>query len=199
MRVDRVCEIQTGYTARGRLSSSPFGVPGLQLGDLNEHDDWSMIHPEQYDLGDVKERYFVGSGDVLFRSRGTTTTASAIPDDWPYLAVAILPLILLKPNKDLVLPEFLAWSLNQREAQTHFDRSVQGTSVRMVPRAALSDLELYVPDLKSQALILEAIRLAHQAYRLECKAADLRHHLNSLRLRDAVELASSKSIAGVRA
>ena len=166
MRVDRVCEIQTGYTARGRLSSSPFGVPGLQLGDLNEHDDWSMIHPEQYDLGDVKERYFVGSGDVLFRSRGTTTTASA---------------------------------MNQREAQTHFDRSVQGTSVRMVPRAALSDLELYVPDLKSQALILEAIRLAHQAYRLECKAADLRHHLNSLRLRDAVELASSKSIAGVRA
>jgi len=198
MRIDQVCDIQTGYTARERLSASPFGVPALQLSDLNEHDDWRMIHPEQYDLGQVKDRYFVGSGDVLFRSRGSNNTASAIPDDWPYLAVAILPLILLKPYKDLVLPEFLAWSLNQREAQTHFDRSVQGTSLRMVPRAALSDLELDVPDLNSQSLILETHRLAEQAYRLERKAAELRHHLNSLRLRQAVELASSQSIAGAR-
>lgn len=199
MRVEQVCEIQSGYTARGRLSESPLGVPALQVGDLNEQDDWSTILPRQYELGDVKQRYFAGPGDVIFRSRGSLNTASAIPENWPYLAVVILPLILLKPHSDIILPDFLAWSLNQSSAQTHFDRSARGTSLRMVPRAALSKLELNIPDLKSQSLILETNRLAERAYRLDCQAADLRHHLNRLRLHEAVDLASLPSNAGVSA
>ena len=199
MRVDAVCDIQTGYTARGRLATSPLGVPALQLGDLSDHDAWCEIEPQRFDLGEVKERYFVGPGDVLFRSRGAVNTASAIPEDWPHLAVAILPLILLKPNRDLVTPDYLAWALNQNDAQTHFDRSVQGTSLRMVPRAALCELDLDIPDLKSQQLILEAHKLAEQAYRLDRKAADLRHHLSTLLLRDAAQKNASLSRHGARA
>lgn len=199
MRVEQVCEIQSGYTARGRLSESPLGVPALQMGDLNEQNDWNTILPRQYELGDVKHRYFVGPGDVVFRSRGSLNTASAIPENWPYLAVAILPLILLKPHSDVILPKYLAWALNQSDAQTHFDRSARGTSLRMVPRTALSQLELDIPDLKSQSLILEANRLAEHAHRLDRQAADLRHHLNSLRLRQAVETASSTRKSGATA
>lgn len=198
MRVDEVCDIQTGYTARGRLAMSPMGVPALQMGDLSDHESWEDIHPQRFDLGEVKERYFVGPGDVLFRSRGAANTASAIPDDWPHLAVAILPLILLKPNRDLVTPDYLAWALNQSDAQTHFDRSVQGTSLRMVPRAALCALDLKIPDLTSQHLILEAYTLAEQAYRLDRKAAELRHHLSTLLLRDASQKRTSPSRYGTR-
>ena len=185
MRIDEICDIQSGYTARQRLSPSPLGVPALQLRDLTDQDDWARIKPEKFRLGTVKERYFAGPGDVLFRSRGSNSTASAIPEDWAHLAVTILPLMLLKPEKTLVRPGFLAWALNQPDAQLHFSRHARGTSLRMVPRDVLAELQIDVPDLKTQDTILEASRLAKDAYRLARKSAELRHTLSRLQLAQA--------------
>jgi len=199
MRIDEICDIQSGYTARGRLEPHPFGTPALQLRDLGADEAWDSIQPEAYNLGKVKERYFAGAGDVLFRSRGANNTASAIPEDWPHLAVAVLPLMLLKPRKELVQSEYLAWAISQKSAQVHFRREGQGGSIHMVPKSVLASLEIELPDLKSQALIIEVHSLAEQAYRLDRKAADLRHHLNTLRLRKIVKSTSSQSNAGAHA
>ncbi|MEL6361754.1 MAG: restriction endonuclease subunit S [Pseudomonadota bacterium] len=188
MRIDEICEIQSGYTARGRLSPSPLGVPALQLRDLTDRERWDEIEPECFQLGQMKERYFAGPGDVLFRSRGATNTASAIPADWAHLAVAILPLILLKPDVSRIRPAFLAWSINQPFAQLHFDRRARGTSMRMVPRGVLAELEIDLPDLKTQDMILETSRLSEEAYALEQKSAALRLSLSRLQLSAAAKL-----------
>lgn len=189
MRLDQVCEIQSGFTARGKLEESPSGIPVLQLRDLNETTGWHSIVPGRFELDEVHARYFAGPGDVLFRSRGTNNTATAIPEDWQHLAAVVLPLILLKPN-DIIRPAFLEWSINAPGAQRKLEKSIQGTALRMVPRNALAELQIDVPALATQDAILEAARLAARARELETNAANLRHALSDLILHDAAKRAA---------
>ncbi|MCB9971779.1 MAG: restriction endonuclease subunit S [Hyphomonas sp.] len=190
MRLDQVCEIQSGFTARGKLEESPSGIPVLQLRDLNETTGWDSIIPCRFELDEVHARYFAGPGDVLFRSRGTNNTATAIPEDWQHLAAVVLPLILLKPN-DIIRPAFLEWSINAPGAQRKLEKSIQGTALRMVPRNALAELQIDVPALATQDAILEAARLAARARELETNAANLRHALSDLILHDAAKRAAT--------
>lgn len=199
MRIDQVCEIQSGYTARERLRTVPRGIPALQLRDLNDADDWASIEPSAYDLGKLKERYFAGPGDVLFRSRGSLNTASAVPKDWPHLAAVLLPLLLLKPDTGEIRPEYLAWAINHPDTQRMLDKRARGTSLRMIPKAALAELEIDVPDLATQDAILETSRLADHAKHLENRAAELRRDLTSMVLRDTAQRLAKPSHKGARA
>ncbi|TCP38779.1 hypothetical protein EV662_11713 [Rhodovulum marinum] len=75
-------------------------------------------------------------------------------------AVALLPLIILRANKDLVLPDFLAWLINQPEAQRYLDSCARGTKLRMIPRDCLDKMPVSIPDLVTQKLVVEVSRLA---------------------------------------
>ncbi|WP_291209275.1 hypothetical protein [Hyphomonas sp.] len=191
MRLDQVCEIQSGFTARGKLEESPAGIPALQLRDLNDTADWDRIVPGRFELDEVHARYFAGPGDVLFRSRGTNNTAVAIPEQWQHLAVVVLPLILLKPDDSIIRPAFLEWSINAPGTQRELEKSIQGTALRMVPRNALAELRIDVPDLAAQDTILQAAQLANRARDLESKAANLRHALSDLILHEAAKRAAT--------
>lgn len=79
------------------------------------------------------------------------------------------------------------------------DRRARGTSLRMIPKAALSELEIDVPDLATQDAILETSRLANRAKQLENKAAELRHSLTSMILADAAHRGAQQYTKGVRA
>lgn len=198
MRVEQVCEIQSGFTARERLSEHPLGVPALQLRDLNETDDWNRIEPGKYALGDIHPRYFAGPEDILFRSRGARNTASVIPADWQYLVVVIQPLLLLKPDCSTVRPEYLAWAINHPETQRELDKGAQGASLRMISKKALAELDIDVPGLATQDAILAASRLAEHTKHLETRAADLRHSLTSMVLREAASRAAGQNNDGAR-
>jgi len=199
MRLDEVCEIQSGYTARGKLDESPGGIPALQLRDLNEAEDWDRVEPGRFELGEIRHRYFAGPGDVLFRSRGTNNTATVIPSDWPHLAAVILPLMLLKPDERIIRPAFLAWSINTPEAQRYLEKSIQGTALRMVPRQALGELQLDLPGLAEQDAILAAAKLADRSRNLETRAAELRYRLTGLQLLGAAKQAISNTHKEARA
>lgn len=66
----------------------------------------------------------------------------------------------LRPNPAAILAEYLAWAINQPEAQRHFDAAARGTSIRMVPKASLDDLRIDVPDLETQHRIIMIDALA---------------------------------------
>ncbi|NWH07135.1 MAG: restriction endonuclease subunit S, partial [Alphaproteobacteria bacterium] len=120
MRLADACTIHTGYTARGRLEpTATGGVLAIQLRDISPD---GLVDPERLtrvQLDGLPDRYFVRAGDVVFRSRGERNTASALGECLKEPALAVLPLMVLRPNLDVVTPEFLAWSINQPPAQRH--------------------------------------------------------------------------------
>lgn len=183
MRLADVCIIHTGYTARGRLEPmAAGGVLAIQLRDISSE---GHIDPERLtrvQLEDLADRYFVRAGDVVFRSRGDRNTASALDERLQEPALAVLPLMVLRPNVEVVTPEYLAWVINQPPAQRHFDAAARGTNIRMIPRSSLDHLELDVPDIETQQKIVAVDALAERERALSQLAAETRRQMISLLL-----------------
>ena len=153
MRLPDVCSIQIGYTARAKLEAAADGVLAIQLRDVAE-DGVSVGQLARVQVNERIDRYLVQAGDVLFRSRGERNTAAALDERLTEPAIAVSPLMALRPNPAAILAEYLAWAINQPEAQRHFDVAARGTSIRMVPKASLDDLRIDVPDLETQHRII---------------------------------------------
>jgi len=181
MLLPDVCTIHSGYTARGRLEGTDDGgVLTIQLGDISAD---GIIHPERLtrvQLEGLPDRYFVRAGDVVFRSRGERNTASVLDNRLREPALAVLPLLVLRPKIDVVMPEFLAWAINQPPAQRHFDLAARGTNIRMIPRSSLDDLNLEIPDIGTQEKFVAIDALAEQERALALLVAETRRKMLSM-------------------
>lgn len=181
--VEEVCTIQTGYTARGRLQpATRGGLLAIQLGDFSQD---GHILPERLtrvDFDGKPEKFLVGPGDVLFRSRGEKNKAVSLDDRFVERAVAVLPIYILRPRTDVIQPEYLAWIINQVPSQRYFDRVASTTTIRMVPRSSLESLKIQVPSLELQRKITALDVLSEREYALSILAADRRRDLNRLLL-----------------
>ena len=183
MRISDLSTIHTGYTTRSRLETVDHGgLLAIQLGDLSPD---GRVNPERLTrvrLGDLPDKYLVGTGDVVFRSRGERNTAFALDTRFREPALAVSPLFVLRPKVDIVLPEYLAWAMNQPPAQRHFDSFARGTGLRMVPRSSFDALDIDVPDLETQRRIVAIDALAEHERALSFMVADKRRQLTSLLL-----------------
>ena len=86
--------------------------------------------------------------------------------------MAVLPLVVLHPRRDLIDPAYLAWFINQPLAQRYLDKSAQTSGLRMIPKTALDGLPLTVPDLATQRLIVAVHALAREEQTLAQRLAD---------------------------
>ena len=193
MRLAELSDIHSGYTARGRLEPLPEGgVPALQLRHVGAEGAAPGPDFQRYDLGKLPDRYFVRGGEVVFRSRGEPNAAAAICDPLPEPAVVIVPLVIVRPDRARVIPEYLAWAINQPDAQRRLGAEAQGTSLRMIPMAVLENLEIAVPDLPTQKRIVELNALARQEGKLLRQLAASREELVSTILGEAAKAADQK-------
>lgn len=190
MLLRELCHIHSGYTARGRLSPlSEGGVPAIQLRDVCSEGEAFGGGFQRYDLADLSDRYFVRGGEVIFRSRGEPNTATVVREGLVEPAAVIVPLIIMRPDEKRILPEYLAWAINQPETQRRLDSEAQGTSLRMIPMAVLERLDIAVPDLQTQRIIVNLDALAKREGRLLRDLAARREQLTSLILGEAAKLA----------
>ena len=180
MRLSDVARISSGLTVRERLETGPHGVLAIQMADLSVGRD--LVVRGMARISSPHPRYLVSRGDVLLRSRGHATIAWAVPDDLPEPAVAVMPLFIIRPSTDIYDPDFLAWWLNQPDAQTHLRRSAQGQSIQMVSKATLESVPLELPPIGHQRLIADAALLASHEAQLMHRLAGCQHTFRNIQL-----------------
>jgi hypothetical protein len=180
MLLAHACSILSGYTARGRIEPVALGgVLAIQLRDLSANGRLDVSRLMRVQLDDVQDRHLVRPDDVLFRSRGDRNTAAAVGEDLPEAALAVLPLMILRPKANIVSGEYLAWAINHPQAQRFFDSVARGTKLRMVSRASLEQLDLDIPDLETQKKIIAIDALAERERVLSARIAGMRKELTS--------------------
>lgn len=154
----QVASIRMGYPFRSRLEHDATGaIAVVQMKDI---DDASLLHVEdavRVDLADVKEHHLIRPGDLVFRSRGRTNTVALVSADIG-AAVLAAPMLLIRPTA--VSPAYLRWYINLPATQAALADQAEGTSVRMISKAALEALEVPVPSQRKQQLIVEVSDLA---------------------------------------
>ncbi len=160
--VSELARVQSGHPFARRIEASENGaVAVLQMKDLPTGMHLHSGSLVRVDALEIKTRYQLKIGDVLFRSRGQRNTAVVLDADFGSM-VAAAPLMALRVTSKSLLPEYLCWWINQLEAQAHFDRNARGTAGRMINRKAVEDLEISVPSLDTQKQIVEVAILAER-------------------------------------
>lgn len=190
MALRDACEVQAGYTARTRLEDrGEKTAPAIQLRDLHGRAAVSISEAGRFTLDGDLDRYRVSAGDVLFRSRGDSNTAAVVKGEAGESAVAVMPLIILRAEPGVILPEYLTWYINQSPAQRHFDQCARGTGMRMIPRACLDTLPLVIPDIQTQKAVVAAAALADREAELLTALAAQKQRLTSFVLLEQVRKA----------
>ena len=152
-------------------------MPAIPLRDVPMTGRYRIANAPRLRIDGNTERYLVHDGDVLFRSRGDRNTAVLAQGDDSEEAVALLPLIILRADREKLLPAYLAWYINQAPAQRHFDACARGTSMRMIPRDCLATLPVPIPPLERQKLIAETATLIGEEQALSHALAEKRASL----------------------
>lgn len=164
-----------GFPFRSRVEHDPAGsVAVVQMKDI---DDANLLHAEEVvrvDIEGVKDHHLIKAGDLLFRSRGRTNSVALVGADIG-LAILSAPMLLIRPTK--VRPDYLLWYINLPATQELLGAKAEGTSVRMISKAALEELELPLPTQHKQALIAELATLAADEQQLMERIAHERKRL----------------------
>jgi hypothetical protein len=179
MQIHELAQIQSGYTVRSPLVSDEAGVLVAQVRDLAFDGSGGTRNLQRCSIEGAIERYLIRSGDVVFRSRGERTTAIALGSDFAEPAVALLPLIILRPDRSRILPDYLAWAINQPSAQQKLDADAQGTNLRMVPKSSLEALDIDVPPVETQVKVMRLHMLIEQELSLSHQLATLRRDFHA--------------------
>ncbi len=178
-----IAYIQTGLFAR------PAGIGELVYLQSRHFDEYGQLHSVLYpDLPaeGISEKHLLKEGDVLFAAKGTKNFA-AVFENHNEPSVASTSFFVIRLTDSKVLPQYLAWYLNNPAILTLLKGQAIGTSIPSISKQVLENLEIEVPDIETQKVILQIVRLRNMEKSLKIKIEILREKqiqqqiLNSLK------------------
>jgi len=183
MKIKELATVQMGYSFRSRLEASEGGgVAVIQMKDLLDDNTVSCDGLVRINMEALKDHHLAQRGDLVFRSRGSVTTAAVLLED-PGKAVIAAPLLRLRVIKpDKVLPEYLNWYISKRDAQIFLTSQAKGTVQTMISKQAIEDLEVALPSLEKQKNIVELATMSAREKKLLRTLADKREQYISTEL-----------------
>ena len=111
-------------------------------------------------------------GDILFAGKGTKYLCQTFSLN--IQAVPSTTLYIIRPNQKQVLPEYLCWYLNLPQIETVVKATQVGSSMPMILKSSLEELEIPVPDLATQSHILKIANLQQREQQLMTAIAEKR-------------------------
>ena len=174
-KLKELVTIQAGYQFRGRVENDPDGDGYLvQLKDIT---DGGQYHPTS-DLTVVKtegigEQYKLQDKDVLIPNRGRYSFAALVvqPEE---KTVAAGHFYILRTDSNQLIPGFLCWFINTRKGQHHLEKYKRGTSIPVLSKAGIEEMEIPLPPIKVQQAIAEVNILAKEEHELMARLIELR-------------------------
>ena len=154
-----IAAIRSGYLFRGKIEPDASGrYQVIQIGDIMPDARLSAKPLVRVSLPDVKSTQILEQGDVLFISRGPRKQAVAITGQMEN-AIATSQFFILRPA-GTVLPEYLAWYINQRPAQRYIEERSTGTSASLINLEAMKTLPVQTPPIETQTRIVKIHQLS---------------------------------------
>ena len=134
--VKYITNIQTGLFAK------PAGIGELVYLQSKHFDEYgqlhSVLHPDLVAEG-ISEKHLLKNGDVLFAAKGTKNFA-AVFENHNEPSVASTSFFVIRPSDKKVLPQYLAWFLNNHTTQTLLKGQAIGTSIPSISKQVLENL-----------------------------------------------------------
>ena len=174
-KLKELVTIQAGYQFRGRVENDPDGDGYLvQLKDITDggqfhsSSDLTCINTEE-----IGDQYKLRDGDLLIPNRGRYSFAAIVvePEE---TTVAAGHFYILRTDPDQLIPGFLCWFINTRKGQHHLEKYKRGTSIPVLSKVGIEDMEIPLPSMHVQKSIAEVNVLAKEEHDLMERLIELR-------------------------
>ncbi|NQT78292.1 MAG: restriction endonuclease subunit S [Bacteroidetes bacterium] len=165
-----IANIQTGVFAKPVARGE---IVYLQAKHFNERGQLTgLLHPD-LNASQITEKHLLRQGDILFAAKGTKNfTALYEGNNMP--AVASTSFFVIRLQEMNVLPEYLTWFLNHPNTQRLLKGKARGTSIVSISKSVLAELEIPVPEIQLQELILKIHHLRNKEKELKQQIETLR-------------------------
>jgi type I restriction enzyme M protein len=166
VRLKDIASISTGMT----FGSKPEPLIGshvrlMQLGNLDVSGEILFENMIGVAQDDSYEEYFAEEGDLVFRGRGAGIAVAVMPPHQGNVAI-VAPLILIRPNRTLIEPGYLAWVLEAPKAQRHYARYAQGTVLMGIGKKDLETVGIDMPSMETQKKLSALVALQKKEEKL---------------------------------
>ncbi len=165
-----ITNIQTGLYAK------PSGKGEVVYLQAKHFDEFGQLiyalHPDLTIEGN-SEKHLLKHGDVLFAAKGTKNFA-AVYENHNEPAVASTSFFVIRVTDKNMLPEYLAWFLNSLTTQKLLKGQAIGTSMASISKVVLENLEINVPAIETQKVILQITKLLSKEKSLKLEIETLR-------------------------
>ena len=131
------------------------GVPFLSSKDISSGSiDWSNIKYITKELHkELYKNVAPQIGDILLAKNGTTGVAAIVEEDKEFDIYVTLALI--RPNRELVLPKYLLYSINSQLCKRQFDEHLKGIGVPNLHLGIIANTSIFLPDMIEQNEIVK--------------------------------------------
>lgn len=175
-KLAQIATINSGYMSRKGIPHNPGGTHYLlQPRDVDhvtcsfDSDSLKRFNPKITNSDKVLE-----NDDIAFLAKGTSNSAVLIKEPEKQL-LASGSFFVLTPDNEKVFPAYLAWYLNQDLAEKYFFRmGTHGTHMPVVSKKTLANLEVHLPELRTQQLIANLSELSTREQQLLSDIKELR-------------------------
>ena len=159
-KITEIADIQLGYQFRRKIEPADNGANRvIQIRDFDENHILNKEYLSRVMIDKPVDQYLINKGDVLFLSRGHRNWAAPIVDDLT-ATIAVSHFFVIRLKQQNVLPEYLAWYINQTPAQEYLHKIARrGTHMPLIPLSAFWGLTVTLPDIETQKKIVEVSRL----------------------------------------
>lgn len=185
MLLCHIANIQTGILSKPEAAGD---FVYLQAKHFDE--DGNLHSPPKPDLksSHAVKKHLLEPGNVLFAAKGSKNFATCY-EEGEAPAVASTSFFVIRLTTGSILPKFLTWFLNSPKTQRLLKASATGTSMVSISKSVLEELDIPVPTIEEQQLIIQITELQNQEKRLR-QRIDMLHEK---RIHQSIEKLISKS------
>ena len=152
--------MSAGYPFRGPVPEIQGGTAfAVQMRDVSPDGTVNWKGLVRTELGATVESYLLRPGDILFVSRGMRFFA-VCASEVPCPAVCSPHFLMIRVKTSGLLPEFLAWQINQLPAQRYLRQTAEGSNQLSIRRGTLEAMPIVVPALAQQQQAVDLAALA---------------------------------------
>lgn len=159
--------ISSGFSFRNKIENDENGdLLVVQLKDLE--DGYSAIRHNLTKVSSnlVGRSYVLEKGDVLFIAKGSNNYALEFDLNLSNV-IASSAFFVLRPDTATIAPAYLAWYLNQADAQRYLKQNTAGTYVPNINMGTVENMSIQIPTMETQMKIVTIDRLRKRERSLE--------------------------------
>lgn len=163
-----VASISAGYPFRGKIQEiENSAVIVVQMKDIHPDTGINWDECMRTTLTGKRQPDWLMPQDILFVARGNAYHAVQVGDRVEqFQAVASPHLFVIRIKDTDILPEYLAWLLNQTPCQKYLAQNAEGSVALSIRRNVLEETPITIPSLARQKTITQIASAQRQEQQL---------------------------------